>query len=480
MDVDTVGKAAPAPPARSGWDLRLSSAVLLGKVASLASRRLGAGGGTALPGVLAAWLDSAALAKLALGLPRGTTLVTGTNGKTTTSRLLATILKRAGWQPIHNRAGANLASGVTAALLERSNLTGCPDGDSGLFEVDEAVMPRLLGAVRPRVVVLTNLFRDQLDRYGEIDFVAGLWRTALQQLPPETTVVLNADDPGIAALGRGIRARTVYFGLDTRESGDAPVGHAADSKNCPLCATPLRYDTVRYAHVGTYHCPTGDFERPPLDLAVTAVSLNGVDSSDVDVAASFGTRRWRFRLPGLYNVYNLLAAVSGALALDVPIDAIDAGVVGFSAAFGRLERITIGGRTLFVVLIKNPVGFTEVLRTILQEPGPKHLAIAINDNLADGTDVSWLWDADVEVLAGRCERVLVGGTRAGDMAVRLKYAGTPTNRVHQVGSAEQLVDDGLAGLPEGGTLYILPTYTAMIELRTLLSRRGYASYFWED
>jgi UDP-N-acetylmuramyl tripeptide synthase len=480
MNVETLDERPRVRKRPSGFDPRLSSAVTVGKIASLASRRLGLGGGTALPGVLATRTDPVVLTKLARGLPRGITLVTGTNGKTTTSRLLAEMLGHAGWRPIHNRAGANLVSGLTAALLERTDLMGRPDGDSGLFEVDEAVMPRVLAATSPRVVVLTNLFRDQLDRYGEVDFVASLWRAAIQQLPADTTLVLNADDPGVAALGRGVHARVLYYGLDTLPTSDPTLGHMADSKNCPVCGTPLLYDTVRYAHVGTYRCPTGDFERPALDVAGHAVSLRGVDATDLDVVGPFGSRHWTFKLPGLYNVYNLLAAVTGAFALDVPVEAIDAGILGFSAAFGRLERIPVGERTLFFALIKNPVGFTEVLRTLLTEPGEKHLAIVINDNLADGTDVSWLWDADVEVLAAQCERVTVSGTRAGDMAVRLKYAGTPPERIRQVESIESALDEGLSRVPAGGTLYVLPTYTAMLELRTLVSRRGYIGHYWES
>lgn len=461
-------------------DPRLSLAIAAGRLAALASRRLGGGGGTALPGVVATRLDPDLLGKLASRLRRGTTLVTGTNGKTTTSRLVATMLDHVGWKPVHNRSGSNLLSGLTAATLGRSSLLGVLDGDCGLFEVDEAVMPRILGAVRPRVVTITNLFRDQLDRYGEIDFVARRWREAVQTLPPEATLVLNADDPGVAALGRDTHARVLYYGIDAPADGDATLGHVADSKDCPFCGAPLCYETLRYAHVGTYRCPSGDFARPALDVAATAVTLKGIEQSDLDVIGPFGVRSWQFRLPGLYNVYNLLAAVTSAVALELPVAALDAAVEGARAAFGRLERIPVGDRALFFALIKNPVGLTEVLRTIMAEPGDKHLALVINDNLADGTDVSWLWDAEIEPLATRCRQVSVSGTRAGDIALRLKYAGVPVDRLRQAESLERLLDAGLAEVPSGGTLYVLPTYTAMLELRALVSRRGYASRFWES
>jgi lipid II isoglutaminyl synthase (glutamine-hydrolysing) len=465
---------------RAKIDLRLTSAVAAGKLAGLASRQLGIGGGTSLPGVIATRLDGAVLGKLARGLPHGTVLVTGTNGKTTTSRLLASFMTAAGWHPVHNRAGANLASGLTTALLERAGLAGQATADSALFEVDEAVLPQVQAAVRPRAIVLTNLFRDQLDRYGEVDYVASVWRQALGRVPEGTTVVLNADDPALAAIGRDLSAAKLYYGIDAPVAIERGLDHFADSKNCPFCGTALRYDVVRYAHLGRFSCPNADFARPPADVSARTIEFQGVESTRVEVAGPFGARTWQFKLPGLYNVYNLLAAVAGGLALGLPLEAIDAGVRDVAAAFGRLERIPVGDKTLFFALIKNPVGFTEVMRTVLTDPGEKDLAIFINDNLADGTDVSWLWDADVELLAGRCRRVVVGGTRVGDMAVRLKYAGVPSERIIRVESVAEGLDAGLSGLPPGGTLYVLPTYTAMLDLRRLVGQRGYARHYWES
>src|SRR5579884_982689 len=339
MSADTLDERPRVGRANPAFDVRLSTALTVGKMALLASRRLGVGGGTALPGVLATKLDTAVLVKLTRALPRGTTLVTGTNGKTTTSRLLAAILEHDGWRPVHNRAGSNMVSGLTTALIERSNLVGRTDGDSALLEVDEAVMPHIVAGVQPRVLVLTNLFRDQLDRYGEVDFVANRWKEALRGLSEKTTVVLNADDPAVAALGRDLRSPVLYFGIYAPDTGSSTLSPAADSKNCPFCGTPLRYNSVRYAHVGDYTCPGGDFARPNPDVAVRALTLQGIDATEVDVRGPFGDRHWTFRLPGLYNAYNLLAAATGAIALGVSLSAIEAGVSGFSAAFGRLERV---------------------------------------------------------------------------------------------------------------------------------------------
>jgi len=466
------------PQSKEAFDIRLTSAVTAGKLARVVSRRLGLGGGSSLPGVLAARLDPDTLGKLAAGLRYGSVLVTGTNGKTTTSRLLASILEEAGWRPVHNRTGANLASGLTTALLESANLIGRNRANCALFEVDEAVMPRIREQVRPRVIVLTNLFRDQLDRYGEIDYVASLWKRSLTDLPDDVVVAVNADDPALAALGQSLGARVIYYGLDTPAS--AALDRFADSKNCPRCGQPLQYSAARYAHLGTYACPAGDFARPPLDVAVTRLTTRGLDATDVEISGPFGQRAWTIQVPGLFNVYNLLAAVAGAIAMGAPAEAIDRAVAAFQAAFGRFERLEVDGRVVYFALVKNPVGLTEVMRTILTEPGEKGLVTFINDNLADGTDVSWLWDAEVEVLAERCRFAVVGGTRVGDMAVRLKYAGVPAARIRTVASIAEGLDAGLAMTPVGETLYVLPTYTAMLELRALATRRSYAGQIWEN
>lgn len=447
-----------------------------GKLAGLASRQLGLGGGTSLPGVVASRLDGNVLGKLARGLPRGTVVVTGTNGKTTTSRLLAAILDAAGWNPVHNRAGANLVSGLTTALLERAQPSGS-GADSALFEIDEAVLPRVRAELLPRCVIVTNLFRDQLDRYGEVDYVASIWREALGRMSGDATVVLNADDPALAAIGGEIISPVLYYGIDA--PGGAVLDHFADSKSCPRCGSPLDYTAIHYAHLGNYRCPSGDFDRPVPLLGARRVVLRGISPGEVELVGPFGERRWPLNLPGLYNVYNLLAAVAGGMALGIPIEAIERGVLSVKAAFGRLERVPVGDRTLVFALIKNPVGLTQVLRTILEEPGDKDLAIFINDNLADGTDVSWLWDANVELLAQRCRRVTVGGTRGGDIAVRLKYAGIAPERIAVDDGVEAGLDAALASTPPNGTLFVLPTYTATLELRRLMGRRGYAKEFWE-
>jgi UDP-N-acetylmuramyl tripeptide synthase len=495
-------------------NLRLVVAIGAGKAAGLTSRLLRRGGGTTLPGVVARRIAPDTLRRLTAGLPGGVIVVGGTNGKTTTTRMLAAILAADGRRALHNRAGANLVTGLTATALAGSTLVGRVRADVGLFETDEAALPRALDETRPRLVVLHNLFRDQLDRYGEVDTIAASWRDALERLPDSSTVLLNADDPAVAALGERLTARVRYYGLeDTRHAGGGAT-HFADSQFCRRCGAPYVYSAIFYAHVGHYVCdrcghrrPTPDFRLERLELAGTvggrlyiAFPPGGHGEPAPEPAHATGYLEIRLPLPGLYNALNALAAIAASLLVGVaPARARDT-LETFSAAFGRIERVDAGGKSLLLALIKNPVGASETVRMLVggqgsgargQEsadltPDPRtptpglHLLIAINDKYADGTDVSWLWDADFERLAGRVAGAVVGGTRAADMAVRLKYAGVDPERVLAEPDLARALDLALERLPAGATLYALPTYTAMLDLRAELARRGWVKPFWED
>ena len=461
-------------------DLRLSAALLAGKTATILSRRLRVGGGTTFPGTVALTIDPLALAKMAGKLPNGSVVVTGTNGKTTTSRLIASIMRAAGLTPVHNRAGANLLGGVTSALIGATGVGGRPRADIGLFEVDEAVLPAVVRESRPRVVVITNLFRDQLDRYGEVDYLARIWRQGLSALGEDATVVLNADDPLVASLGEGLRARTLYYGLDDERQGSPTLPHAADSKSCLHCGARFAYSVVYYGHIGKYRCPRCGAGRPQPQVRAVSVTPRGTEGSDLVLSLPAGELPLSSTMPGLYNLYNTMAAVACAQAVGLDPSRVAEAVRTFAAAFGRIERIDVGGKLVFLALVKNPVGFGEVLRTVLADGRPKNLFIIINDRFADGTDVSWLWDVDFELIRGRANFVVVGGLRAEDMAVRLKYAEVPPDQVFVEKDLRQALAKGLAWTPTGETLYVLPTYTAMLEVRQIMHQMGYVGRFWED
>jgi lipid II isoglutaminyl synthase (glutamine-hydrolysing) len=411
-------------------------------------------------------------------LANGSVLVSGTNGKTTTTRLIAAILRAAGHKVVHNRAGANLMSGVTTALLDGG-------GDIGLFEIDEAHLPMAVAELRPRLVLCLNLFRDQLDRYGELNTLAAKWAAALAQLDSAATALLNADDPLVASLGDGLRCKVAYFGLDSTEQAVAGMQHAADSLYCPRCGTLLEFTVVYYGHLGHYHCPSCKFARPAPDIAATEVKMASEGATRLTVSglvrqpATKG-HAMETALPGLYNVYNVLAASAAADLLGVPADVVSGEVQAFAGAFGRTELIDVNGKRLRLMLAKNPVGYNEVIRTLLLDPQPLHVYLALNDRIADGEDVSWIWDVDFEQLTGRCQQVLVGGTRAEDLAVRLKYAGFPTESLSLAADHAEAIRLLIDGTPAGGIAYAVPTYTAMLDLRKALAAMGVVRQFWED
>jgi UDP-N-acetylmuramyl tripeptide synthase len=461
-------------------DPTLSAAVVAGKLASTTIRRLGRGGGTTLPGRVSARIDGRTLEKLSRGLEMGAIVVAGTNGKTTTSSLVRTILEASGARVVGNRAGANLVSGLTAAVVADSRIGGGARAQVGVFEVDEASLPAVVAATAPRVVVVTNLFRDQLDRYGELESSAAAISAGLAALPAASQVVLCADDPAVAHLGRDLRAQVRYFGLDDPSQGQPQLPHAADSKFCPLCGQPFDFSRAYVGHLGHYRCPTGDFDRPHPDLSASRVEFSGLVSQALTITG-MGAAGEVLEVPlsGLYNTYNVLAATAAALCADVPLAIVKAALRRFHPAFGRLERVDVDGCILHLLLAKNPAGFNEVLRASRTLGNGRRFVIALNDRIADGRDISWIWDVDFELLAD-AERIVLTGDRALDMRIRLKYAGVPMDRVDVAPTAAEGVDAALHLAADGDEVFILPTYTAMLDLRAEMARRGYLRPFWAE
>ncbi len=458
--------------------VRLHAAVLLAKGAARLSRALGLGGGTTFPGRLARRLHPGIVEVLASRLPAGTVVVSGTNGKTTTARLVAEILRKAGHRPVHNRAGANLPAGVASALIEAADGRAQPRGDVGVFEVDEGALPGLVLALRPRVVVLLNLFRDQLDRYGEVEAVAHRWQNTLRTVP-EATVCFNADDPQVAEVAQALPSRLVPFGIEDGGCGEEALEDAADVRYCYRCGTPLTYQTVYLSHAGRYRCGRCGLRRPDPAVYAEAVRLWGTHGAEVGVVWPGGRMQVHITLPGLYNVYNVLAATTAALSLGVPPDAIAQALEEFRPAFGRAERLRWRGVALEILLAKNPAAFNALLRMVQRHP-PDGLVVAIHDRTADGRDVSWLWDVDFERLRELSTPIVASGIRAADLALRLRYAGVPEERLVVQPDLGQALRAAADRVRPGGTLLVLPTYTAMLELRHLLARGGVAPRFWED
>ncbi|MFI5004040.1 MAG: MurT ligase domain-containing protein [Solirubrobacterales bacterium] len=465
----------------------LAPKLALARAAGALSRLRG-GEATSVPGKVLLRLEPGAIGALGARLGRGSVLISATNGKTTTAAMAASILEREGVRLVHNRAGANMAGGIASTLLAAARGRGSIDGELGLFEVDELWLDRVAAQLQPRAILLGNLFRDQLDRYGELETIAERWAHTVEQMPtkwagrqgagrhPDVHLVLNADDPMVADLGRE-RDGVFYFGVDDDSLALPHIGHAADAKHCRNCGAPYLFEAVYLGHLGHYRCPACGQARPAPAVRATDVRLEGVRAARFTLHTPAGKAAIALPLPGLYNVYNALAAAALAHALGVPLEGIVAGLERTRAAFGRAESVIVGEpahpRELRILLVKNPAGANEVLRTLALEPGEHDLLGVLNDNIADGRDVSWIWDADFELLAGRVRRATCSGTRAAELAVRLKYAGVEPERIRVQPDLPLALREATGDRPpQGAPLYALPTYTAMLSLRELLSAGG--------
>jgi lipid II isoglutaminyl synthase (glutamine-hydrolysing) len=453
---------------RSPFPLALEAAAV--RAAGTLSRFARRGGGTTLPGKLLWKLDPGAIDRLAGRLRDGSVLVSATNGKTTSTAMVAEIL-RPFVRVAHNNSGANLVSGVASTLLHSST------ADLGLFEVDEAALPEVARRVRPKALLLGNLFRDQLDRYGELETVAARWRDAVAALP-DARLVVNGDDPQVGDLAR-THGNVLVFGVDDPRRARPALQHAADSKYCLRCGTPYDYAAAYVGHLGDYTCPNCGHTRPPLEVAAREIELRGLDGASFTLDTPVGSVRVELALPGLYNVYNAVGAAALALALEVPLAEIKAGLERFSAAFGRFERIPVGDRQILMLLIKNPAGANEVIRTLVEGAPPRVAVVALNDAIADGRDVSWIWDVDFEPLLAGLERVVATGSRAAELALRFAYGGLPRDRIDVIPRLETALDRGFELTPPGGELTLLPTYTAMLALRRVVAGRGHVKDYWE-
>lgn len=432
--------------------IRLAFAVSVAKSVTFGVRSLRLGAASVLPGSLARRIEPRLLQLLTQQVKNGVILIAGTNGKTTTSLLLCTILERKGYRVAHNSTGANLENGLMTALLETTNLVGKLDVDYAILEVDENILPKILTPIQPRIILCLNLFRDQLDRYGEVDTISKRWTKIISTLPPETVVIPNTDDPTLSYLGQQLPQRVLFFGLNEPENYLDEIPHAVDSIFCPNCGHSLDYKGVYLSHLGDFQCFKCGFSRsqPALD-----------------------SKQFPQILVGLYNKYNTLAAATAARELGVDEATILDTINNFQAAFGRAEELEIDGKRVRILLSKNPVGTNETIRVVTQSHD-KTTLLVLNDRTPDGTDVSWIWDVDTEKLVERGGTLVVSGDRLYDMALRLRYSEkTPDSHFNLIVEEDlrQAIATALEHTPENETLHILPTYSAMLEVREVLTGR---------
>ncbi len=439
--------------------IRLGLAVGVAKTVTGIVKILRLGAASVLPGEISRRLHPRLLPLLFEQVGQGVILIVGTNGKTTTSLLLRTILEDRGYQVTHNSSGANLINGLITALLVDTNITGSLNVDYAILEVDENILPLVLKDCQPKYILGLNLFRDQLDRYGEVDTIAQRWQKAIAPLPTETTIILNADDPTLNYLGQNLTQKVLFFGLSEPDLYLDEIPHAVDSIYCPSCGNLLDYQGVYLSHLGDYKCPKCGFAK-----SKTAIN----------------SQEWGQILIGVYNKYNTIAA--GLLAKEVGINTEDIfkTISHFKAAFGRAEELTIDNKQVRILLSKNPVGMNETIRAVNNINKTKESAVTLlvlNDRIPDGTDVSWIWDVDTEQLVATSGKLIVSGDRVYDMALRLQYS---CDRLESKNTNFELIikedlGDAIATSLEltkkEETLHILPTYSAMLEVREALVGR---------
>jgi UDP-N-acetylmuramyl tripeptide synthase len=457
-------------------------AVLAGKLSAAAIKIAGAGLASNLPGKIARRISPCVLPSLSRQCRQGVVAVSGTNGKSTTSGLMSSILRQAGLKIVHNRQGANLVPGITSSLIDAASWAGGVDADYGLFEIDEAALPVVAREVPILAVVVTNLFRDQLDRFGELDTTGKLIAKGIAE--NSSQAILNADDPNVAQLVP--QAKQLFYGIESlaQEGGNGaatfaggqpatiPQSGTTELSYCADCGGEFTYDLTFYGQLGHYACGKCGRRRPLPDVFAENVRVSPEHSQ---FTLSYRSEKLSIKLPlpGMFNVYNALAATALAHFLNLPAQAVSEGLTKYQTLFGRSERLQVFGKDTLIQLIKNPAGASQAVAAAASDPKARIL-IAINDNLADGRDVSWLWDAEFEHFAGHEKTIIVSGQRCYDMALRLKYGGVEEEQIEIVPALEEAVVRAIEKTTPAETLWILPTYTCLLDLQKIMKRLGYA------
>lgn len=461
---------------------RLAFAISAGKLAGASGRFFRIGGGTSLPGMIARRIDPNVL-KSVVGASRARKIViTGSNGKTTTARMTAAIADASGHRVSQNRTGSNLLQGVTSVAVNFADLFGRLDSDVLLFEIDEATIPLAVPEIQPDVVIITNIFRDQLDRYGELYQVANALNKMLEDLPESSTILLNGNDPQVASFGQNAKAKRLFFGLETKEVGTPVPEQSADIIRCIHCHEDLAYEVAYMSHLGIYRCPNCGYTLPKLDIAVTSVTLasDGEGPTHMKLRTPQGEIELEIPLPGLHNVYNAAAATGAALAAGFDKEKVQTGLKDIKTAFGRLEKIQAGDKTIYLSFVKNPTSFNLILRLIAQHPGKKHFLLAASHTVVDGEDFAWLWDVELEEIAADMLDVVCSGNKPEELAMRLKYAEVSPARITLIPDREAALEAALKNVEPGGTLYIMSSYTPTQELRRIMQKHGWVKHFWEE
>lgn len=422
--------------------------------------------GSSTPGEIALKISPTVLRRLAAQVRGETVAVCGTNGKTTTNNLICDLLEAQGKKVVCNRVGANMLPGVACAFIAKASLTGKLDADYAAIECDEASLRHIIKHLTPSKVVITNLFRDQLDRYGEIDITIGLLNEALSKLP-DTKLILNADDPLCAQFGSD--KDCIYYGVD--EDCNISVNETKEGRFCLKCGGELKYNYYHYSQLGDYECPNCGFKRPTPDYSARNIDLS--DGMKFDVRCGDRVTPLNLNYRGFYNIYNVLASFCVYDSLGMAADGINEVFNRYKPQIGRMEPFDIDGKTVILNLSKNPAGFNQAIATLAADKRRKDVMIVLNDNAQDGRDVSWIWDVDYEKLIdANIDTLYASGIRKYDMALRLKYAGF--NDVSTRDNTTETINE--IAHKNGEICYVLINYTALFgtqnSLKELESKGG--------
>ena len=444
------------------------------KLSRFMLRKLGKGG-TNVPGRIALKVYPEVLGQLAKGVT--TIIVTGTNGKTTTSRMIEKSLSDSGYKFFSNKSGANMLSGITAEFAMNSTLGGKNRYEYALIECDEAAFKTVSKYVDAKCVVVTNVFRDQLDRYGEVTHTLNSILTGIKN-SPNAVVCINADDSLSVSMKDEISNKVVFYGVES-EIYKNRVEEVSDAPYCIKCKSEYVYDYVTYGHLGGFRCPNCGYHRPETEVSVEKVVASTPDSSTIILKLHGKEYTTTINLPGGYNIYNGAATAAAGYVLGLKDETIVSALSDFECGFGRMEKFTVNNTDIRMILIKNPAGCNQVLNFLSNNTEPSLFIVALNDRFADGTDISWIWDVDFEKLnqlSDKLTEIWVTGRRADEMAMRFKYAGITVDKIKVIKDYEKLIENAAN---QSAPVYIMPTYTAMLDIREIFSKNYGFKEFWE-
>ena len=454
--------------------MRLVVGIFICKATRFALRLLGRGG-TNLPGKLALKCCPDILAHL--GKQVNTVVVTGTNGKTTSARMLEEAYKKADVKAFSNRSGANLLPGITAEFIGNASLFGKMRVQHAIIECDEAAFRHAAKYLDAKVILVTNVFRDQLDRFGEIANTISSIGAGISQ-SPNATLCINGDCPLLVFMVQNLNKPVCYFGAED-SFGQEGGGSMVEAMACPKCQTKLVYAYKTYGHLGAYACESCDFKRPKTQVSVVKLLSQTADNTTVEVKIGETISQTNINLPGIYNVYNAIGVLAVCSVLAMPISKMLEALAEFQGGFGRMEAMTVGKAKVRMILVKNPIGASQVFTYLAGMKEACKLVVCLNDRSGDGADVSWIWDIETEALLEmqeEIESIYCGGIRADELAVWLKYVGIREEKIqveHNMDALLQTVAE--SELP----VYMMPTYTAMLEMRGKLEKEYGLGRFWE-